>query len=186
MSKQKKEPGVDHQMADNKGYVHVYTGNGKGKSTAAFGLALRALMSGKRVFIGQFVKAMKYSETRIAAYFDDIEIVQYGKDCTVFRAPDEEDATLAVSGLVDIADKMRSGQYDLVILDEVAIAVYLKFLTSDEVWEAVQGRADHVEVILTGRKAPDQWIEGADLVTEMKEIKHYYQQGVLSREGIDC
>ncbi len=174
------------EQDQSKGYIHVYTGDGKGKSTAAFGVVLRSIMAGRKVFVGQFVKAMKYSETKIENHFDQVEIVQYGKDCTIFRDPDQEDADMAVAGLAHIADRMSSGDYDLVVLDEVAIAVYLKFLTPEAVWKAVEGKAAHTEVILTGRQAPSLWIEGADLVTEMREVKHYYTQGVLSREGIDC
>lgn len=169
-----------------KGYFHVYTGDGKGKSTAAFGLALRALCAGKRVFIGQFVKNMKYSETGVEKVYDGIEIVQYGKDCCIDRAPDEEDAALARAGLESCAEKLRSGAFDVVILDEITIATYLKFLTPEAVLEAIVARAQQVEVVVTGRYCPELLIEHADLVTEMKEVKHYYTQGVLSREGIDC
>lgn len=170
----------------DKGYFHVYTGNGKGKSTAAFGLALRALCSGKTVYIGQFVKNMKYSETRLEDLMEGVKIVQYGKDCCIGREPDEEDARLAREGLEDCAAVLRDGQFDLVILDEVTIATYLKLLEPKDVLAAVKKRAGHVEVVVTGRYCPDELIEEADLVTEMKEIKHYYEQGVLSREGIDC
>lgn len=170
----------------NKGYFQVYTGNGKGKSTAAFGLALRGLCAGKRVFIGQFVKNMKYSETGIEDVMDGIRIVQFGKDCCIDRKPDAEDAALAKRGLSECAEILKSGMYDIVVLDEITIATYLKFLEPEEVLAAVEGRAEHVEVIVTGRYCPDLLIEHADLVTEMKEIKHYYTQGVLSRKGIDC
>ncbi len=170
----------------NKGYFQVYTGNGKGKSTAAFGLALRGLCAGKRVFIGQFVKNMKYSETGIEDVMDGIRIVQFGKDCCIDRKPDAEDAALAKRGLSECAEILKSGTYDIVVLDEITIATYLKFLEPAEVLAAVDGRAEHVEVIVTGRYCPDLLIEHADLVTEMKEIKHYYTQGVLSRKGIDC
>lgn len=169
-----------------KGYFHIYTGNGKGKSTAAFGLALRALCAGKKVYIGQFVKNMKYSETKIESIMDNIRIIQFGKDCCIDRAPDEEDARLAKAGLHECANILQDGKYDVVILDEVTIATYLKFLEPEAVLEAIKNRAPHVEVVVTGRYCPDILIEHADLVTEMTEVKHYYTQGVLSREGIDC
>ena len=169
-----------------KGYFHVYTGNGKGKSTAAFGLALRALCAGKRVYIGQFVKNMKYSETKIEGIMEGIRIIQYGKDCCIDRQPDEEDARLAMLGLTECAQILKSGTYDVVILDEITIATYLKFIQPEDILKAVEERAPHVEVIVTGRYCPELLIEAADLVTEMTEIKHYYTQGVLSREGIDC
>lgn len=170
----------------DKGYFHVYTGDGKGKSTAAFGLALRALCAGKSVYIGQFVKNMKYSETKIEGIMDKIKIIQFGKDCCIDRAPDEEDKRLALAGLHECGTILAEGKYDLVILDEVTIATYLKFLTPQMVLDAVKSRAPHVEVVVTGRYCPELLIENADLVTEMKEVKHYYTQGVLSREGIDC
>jgi len=170
----------------NKGYFHVYTGDGKGKSTAAFGLALRALCAGKSVYIGQFVKNMKYSETKIESIMDKIKIIQFGKDCCIDRAPDEEDARLAVSGLHECASILKEGRYDVVILDEVTIATYMKFIKPEAVLEAVNARAPHVEVVVTGRYCPEILMDAADLVTEMKEVKHYYSQGVLSREGIDC
>ncbi len=169
-----------------KGYFHVYTGNGKGKSTAAFGVALRALCAGKSVFIGQFVKNMKYSETKIENFMDGIKIIQFGKDCCIDRAPDAEDAHLAKTGLIECGNILKEGKYNLVILDEITIATYLKFITAEEVLELIEARANHVEVIVTGRYCPEILIKAADLVTEMKEIKHYYTQGVLSREGIDC
>lgn len=170
----------------DKGYFHVYTGNGKGKSTAAFGLALRALCAGKSVYIGQFVKNMKYSETKIESIMDNIKIIQFGKDCCINRAPDEEDARLAKAGLHECASILKEGKYDVVVLDEVTIATYLKFIDPQDVLEAVKNRAQHVEVIVTGRYCPEILIDNADLVTEMTEVKHYYSQGVLSREGIDC
>ena len=169
-----------------KGYFHVYTGNGKGKSTAAFGLALRALCAGKKVYVGQFVKNMKYSETKIEEMMEGIRILQFGKDCCIDRAPDAEDARLAKAGLAECAAVMASGKYDLVILDEITIALYFKFLTPQDILDAIHARAPHVEVVVTGRYCPDALIEAADLVTEMQEVKHYYTQGVLSREGIDC
>ncbi len=170
----------------NKGYFHIYTGDGKGKSTAAFGLALRALCAGKSVYIGQFVKNMKYSETKIESIMDNIKIIQFGKDCCIDRAPDEEDARLANAGLYECENILVQGNYDVVILDEVTIATYLKFIEPQRLLEVINKRAQHVEVIVTGRYCPDILIESADLVTEMKEVKHYYSQGVLSREGIDC
>lgn len=168
-----------------KGYVHVYTGNGKGKSTAAFGLAVRAAMSGKSVYIGQFVKDMKYSETRITNFIKNIRIEQLGEGCFIYNAPEASDRLAAQKALSHCADILKEGSYDVVVLDEIHIALYYKLIEVDAVLEALENRATHVEVILTGRYAPDALIEKADLVTEMLEIKHYYKQGVLSREGID-
>jgi len=170
----------------DKGYVHVYTGNGKGKSTAAFGLAVRAACANKRVYIGQFVKDMKYSETALSDLMPLIEIEQLGLGCFITKSPEQKDIDAAAQALQTCAEKLKSGIYDLVILDEINIALYYGLISDEAVIEALNGRSQHVEVVLTGRYAPDSILEMADLVTEMKEIKHYYKQGVLSRKGIDC
>lgn len=170
---------------EQKGYIHVYTGNGKGKTTAAFGLALRALCAGYRVYIGQFVKSMKYNETKVAEYFDSIRIEQLGRGCYIHRKPESEDIRMAKVALEHCADILRSGFYDLVILDELTIALHFKLVELEDVLAALRNRKPNVEVVITGRYAPKELIEIADLVTEMTEVKHYYQQGVLSRNGID-
>ncbi|MDO5035597.1 MAG: cob(I)yrinic acid a,c-diamide adenosyltransferase [Porphyromonas sp.] len=168
------------------GYVHLYTGNGKGKTTAAFGLAVRALCAGKRVYIGQFVKSMKYSETRLEEYFpDQLTIEQLGSGCFLTHTPSEQDQRLATAGLEHCAKLMREGAYDVVIMDELTIALHFKLITVGTVIQALRTRETSIEVVITGRYAPDELIEYADLVTEMQEVKHYYQAGVLSREGID-
>lgn len=169
-----------------KGYIHLYTGNGKGKTTAAFGLAVRAACAGKNVYIGQFVKDMKYSETAITESLPRITIEQLGEGCFNDRKPADHDLLAAEAALTRCREILSSGNYDVVILDEITIAHYFGLITEDAVLELLRNRAPQVEVILTGRYAPEAWIEAADLVTEMKEIKHYYQQGVLSRKGIDC
>ena len=169
-----------------KGYIHLYTGNGKGKTTAAFGLALRAAMAGKKVYIGQFIKGMAYSETKCVNYIPDIVIEQYGTTCYIDRTPDEADVQRAARGLELCKALMKEGRYDLVILDEITIAIYFKLLTDEAVLEALRSKSESVEVVLTGRYASEALIEIADLVSEVREIKHYYSQGVLSREGIDC
>lgn len=170
---------------DNKGYIHVYTGDGKGKTTAAFGLALRTLCAGKKVYIGQFVKSMKYNETKVDQYFDSITIEQLGRGCFIQEDPEQIDIDMAKEGLVHCAQLMKSGDYDLVILDEVTIALYYKLFGVTDLIEAIKSRKPSVEVVVTGRYAPEELLKIADLVTEMKEIKHYYTQGVLSRNGID-
>jgi len=170
----------------NKGYVHIYTGNGKGKTTAAFGLAVRAACSGKRVFIGQFVKDMKYNETKIENYLPLITVEQFGKGCFINRLPTQEDKNAAGLALEKCSEILKEGKYDLVILDEINIAIYYELFHVEVVIDALKNRDNRVEVVLTGRYAPDSLIAMADLVTEMKEVKHYYSQGVLSRDGIDC
>lgn len=170
---------------EQKGYLHVYTGNGKGKTTAAFGLALRAVCAGRQVYVGQFVKSMKYNETKIAEHFSSIRIEQLGRGCYINKEPEAVDIRMAKAALNHCADIMRSGDYDLVILDELNIAIHLGLVELDDVLDAIRSRRPDVEVVVTGRYAPQELIDMADLVTEMKEVKHYYQQGVLSRNGID-
>ena len=166
-------------------YLHIYTGNGKGKTTAAFGLALRAHFAGKRIFIGQFVKNMKYHETQVADRLSGWEIQQLGQGCFIDQDPSMEDVVMAREGLALCASKLASGDYGLVILDELTIAMYFKLLTREEIETALDQVSAHTEVVITGRYAPDWLIKRADLVTEMKEIKHYYNQGVEARDGIE-
>ena len=168
------------------GYTQVYTGSGKGKTTAAFGLALRAAGAGLKVYIAQFVKGMKYSELdSIKKLSDSIEIKQYGRDCFIFRDPEAEDIRVAQEGLKEVSKLMQSRKYDVIILDEANIATYYKLFPVDDLLELIQTKPENIELIITGRKADPRIIEAADLVTEMKEIKHYYQKGVQAREGIE-
>lgn len=169
-----------------KGYTQVYTGSGKGKTTAAFGLALRAAGAGLKVYIAQFVKGMKYSELdSIEKLSDFIEIKQYGRDCFIFRDPEAEDIRVAQEGLKEVSKLMQSRKYDVIILDEANIATYYKLFSVDDLLELIQTKPENVELIITGRMADPRIIEAADLVTEMKEIKHYYQKGVQARDGIE-
>jgi len=168
-----------------KGYVHIYTGDGKGKSTAAFGLAIRAALSGKSVYIGQFVKDMKYNETRITEFLDNITVEQLGQGCFIYNPPETSDKVAAQKALEKCANLLKTGVYDVIILDEIHIALHYKLIDVESVIKAITERAPHVEVVLTGRYAPNEIIEIADLVTEMIEVKHYYKQGVISRDGID-
>jgi cob(I)alamin adenosyltransferase len=167
------------------GYIHVYTGNGKGKTTASIGLAVRAALAGKKVFIGQFIKGMEYSELHIAEYLPQIKIQQFGRDCFIRNAPTEEDIVLARKGLRRCEEILEKGEYDLIILDELNIALYFNLFSVDEVIEILNRRNKNMEVVITGRYAPKEIIDVADLVTEMKEIKHYYNEGVEARKGIE-
>lgn len=169
-----------------KGYVQVYTGNGKGKTTAAFGLALRAAGAGLKVFIAQFVKGHQYSEMKALKRFDDlITIKQYGTGCFIFGEPGPDDIAAARAGLEDIMRILVSGDYTVIILDEANIATHYKLLAVDDLLELIRIKPDHVELILTGRYADEKIMAAANLVTEMKEIKHYYTQGVEARDGIE-
>lgn len=168
-----------------KGYVQIYTGNGKGKTTAALGLSVRAICAGKKVFFGQFVKGMKYSELKAPEMLPGLEIRQYGRDCFIQRDPEEEDIRLANEGLSDLREKINSGNYDVVVMDELNIALFYKLFDVKDVLKIIREKHEKTEIVITGRYAPDELVEVADLVTEMKEIKHYYQQGVQAREGIE-
>ncbi len=168
-----------------KGFVHIYTGNGKGKTTAAFGLALRASGAGLKVFIAQFVKGMFYSELNVIPKLKNIKLKQYGQDCFIINEPTIEDIEIARAGLEEIKTILKSDEYDLVILDEANIALYYKLFSTEELIKVLEERNPKIEVVITGRKAPEKLIEYADLVTEMKEIKHYYTQGIEARKGIE-
>ncbi|SFI35483.1 cob(I)alamin adenosyltransferase [Tindallia magadiensis] len=168
-----------------KGYVQVYTGNGKGKTTAALGLSLRAVCSGKKVYIGQFIKGMAYSEMKAPSLLEGITIEQYGRDCFIKNDPTEEDVLIAKKGLDTAREIIRNKTYDVVVLDELNVALYYKLISIDEVLDLIAAKPASTELIITGRYAPDELLEVADLVTEMKEVKHYYQQGVKARKGIE-
>ena len=169
-----------------KGYVQLYTGNGKGKTTAAIGQALRAAGAGWKVYIAQFVKGMHYSELDSLARFSDlIRIAQYGRNCFIHGNPTQEDCDLACSGLEEVRQITLSGEYQMVILDEITIAILYKLVDLQDVLSLIRQRHPGLELILTGRKAPDELVEIADLVTEMREVKHFFQQGVQARAGIE-
>ncbi len=168
-----------------KGYIHLYTGNGKGKTTAALGLALRAAGAGKKVFIAQFVKGMHYAELDALKRFPEIELKQYGLDCFIENQPAENDIQAARQGLTEVKSILKNYQYDIVILDEVCIALYYHLFETQELISILRKKPEAMEIILTGRYAPPELIEIADLVTEMKEVKHYYTNGILARKGIE-
>ena len=167
-------------------YVHVYTGDGKGKTTAAIGLAIRAAGAKKKVLFTQFVKGMKYSEIEALKRFDDkIFVKQYGRSCFIKRKAAKEDVEEARKGLEEIKELTATGEYQVLILDEANIALYYSLFHLNELLELVNSAKTRCEIIITGRYAPQELIEYADLVTEMREIKHYYKKGVSARVGIE-
>ena len=169
-----------------RGYTQVYTGDGKGKTTAALGLALRAAGAGLKVYFAQFVKGMDYSELKALKKLSEFIVVkQYGRDCFIYRKPKEEDKKLAQEGLKEVREIISSGQYQVVILDEANIATYFGLFSPDDLLDLIRQKPDEIEIIITGRNADPKIIAAADLVTEMKEIKHYYQKGIQAREGIE-
>jgi len=191
------------------GYVQVYTGDGKGKTTAALGLALRALGAGKRVIILQFMKEQSYSEHQILPQVSENlcvetigkpfflikegsmpeeELAKWTKKAVVFPPgkPPQEYLDLVAKGMQRAREAVTEGEFDLVILDEINVALHFGLVTWEQVEDLIKHKGKHVELVLTGRGAPQELIERADLVTEMKEIKHYYQtKGVQARKGIE-
>ena len=169
-----------------KSYIHVYTGKGKGKTTAALGLALRAVGAGKRVFFAQFVKGKPYSEINVIQdQIPQIKLKQFGRGCFIVEKPEKEDIEAAQNGLKELEKIVQSGDYDLVVLDELTIALYYDLFSVEDVLSMLRNRSEYCEIVITGRNAPLELIEIADLVTEMTEVKHYYNEGVEAREGIE-
>ncbi|MBC2716326.1 MAG: cob(I)yrinic acid a,c-diamide adenosyltransferase [Desulfobacteraceae bacterium] len=169
-----------------KKFVQLYTGNGKGKTTAAIGLAVRAAGHGMKTYIGQFMKGQIYGELTALRNHPFITIEQYG-DTKCIRKEDvtQKHMDQARQGLFKAQDAMLSGKYDILVLDEINVAVWFGLISVDDVIDFLSKRPDNLEVILTGRNAPAALIAAADLVTEMKEVKHYYTQGILARDGIE-
>ena len=169
-----------------KGYIHVYTGDGKGKTTAALGLAIRAVGAGLKVYIAQFLKHGDYSEIKgLDRFSDTITVEQFGRGRFIKGRPSKEDVAAARQGLKKVKTILAAGKYSVVILDEANVAVSLNLFSENELLEILDHRPDNVEIIITGRGAASGIIEAADLVTEMKEIKHYFKKGVKARIGIE-
>lgn len=192
-----------------KGYVQVYTGNGKGKTTAAIGLAIRALGAGMRVLLLQFMKSKVYSEHDILPgispnltletmgkpYFiveegsvPDEELARWNDEVVVFPPgkPPADYVEIMLKGLERARDAVSSGMYDLVILDEIVVALHFGLISWEQLQGIIRGKKDSVELVLTGRGATPELREAADLVTDMQESKHYYSLGVEARKGIEC
>lgn len=170
-----------------KGYTHIYTGNGKGKTTASFGLAVRALGNGLKVYIGQFMKGQKYGELNTFEKLD-VPVERFGtENCIISPAHvTSEDRIKAKAGYNRAKEILISEKYDIVILDEICICPFFTLLTDEEIIDLIRIKPEKTELILTGRYASQKLIDSADLVTEMKEIKHYYNtEGVLARDGIE-
>jgi cob(I)alamin adenosyltransferase len=175
-------------MIDRKirGFVQVYTGNGKGKTTAAIGLAIRAAGAGLRVFIGQFIKMGDYSEIKALARFTDlITVEQFGHGRFAKGKPSPEDLEGARRGLERVREVMDGDDYRVIILEEANVAVMLGLIGVQELIGLIVSKPDDKELVITGRGASPRIIEMADLVTEMRVIKHYFQKGVRARVGIE-
>jgi len=179
---------VNHQSKETRrGLVMVYTGNGKGKTTAALGLAVRAMGHGERVYMAQFMKGRPYGEIEtVRRYLPLMKLEQFGQGRFMERCePTADDREGAGKGLEAARKAVRSGEYDLVILDEINVAVEYCLLALEEVLELVAERPPHVDLVLTGRYARPELLEVADMVSEVNEVKHHYQRGVPARAGVE-
>ncbi len=169
-----------------RGYIQVYTGNGKGKTTAALGLAVRAAGAGLRIFIAQFIKKQKCSEHALLDELRDrITIRQYGRGLIMGRKPSPADVKAAQEGYEDVKNILFSKEYDVVVLDEANVAAHYGLITVQDLLELMAEKPKGVELVITGRYADEKVLEAADVVTEMREIKHYREQGVTARRGIE-
>jgi cob(I)alamin adenosyltransferase len=169
------------------GLVHVYTGDGKGKTTSALGLALRASGHGMRVYIVQFMKGrIDYGEIKACQDNPNITIEQFGRPQFVDRdSPEPEDLDFAKQGMESAREVLSSGEYDIVILDEINVALDFKLIELDEVLEMIENKPAEVELVLTGRNAHPEVAKLANYVTEMLPIKHPYEKGQPGRKGIE-
>ena len=174
-------------MLEQDGLIQIYTGDGKGKTTAALGLALRACGQGAKVAIIQFMKGWEhYGELSAVKLLPNVTFVQTGRPDYVYRGKEEpKDFQEAERGLALASEVASSGEYDLLILDEIIVALDYKLIPLCDVLTLLDSKPNSLEIVLTGRSAPKELTEKADLVTEMKEIKHPYQKGLQGRRGIE-
>ena len=169
------------------GLVHVYMGHGKGKTTSALGMVLRMAGCGGKVAVVQFMKGWPYSEAKGLSFLPGVTLLQTGRPDYVYPDTiDPVDYSEAERGLAAAKDTVLSGEYDLVVLDELNVALSFGLVALAPVLELIERRPSHVELVCTGRNPPQELIDKADLVTEMVEIRHPYRKGILARRGIDC
>jgi len=169
-----------------KGYVQVYTGDGKGKTTASLGLGIRAAGAGLSVYIAQFIKSGDYSEIKALKRFDDlITVEQFGLGRFIRGKPADEDIQAAAAGIEKIRRVFAENRYDVVIVEEGNTAASCGVFPVETLLELIDIRPEATELVITGRGADPRVIEKADLVTEMRAVKHYYEKGVMARVGIE-
>lgn len=173
-------------MEDLKGYIQVYTGDGKGKTTAAIGLAIRALGAGLKVAFFQFFKPGTSSEVNILKSLSpQLYYKAFGKEGFIKKKVDLEIKEHILKGWEEVKELVKSGCYNIIVLDEITYALNWRLIDLKEFLDFLKNKPDNLEVIITGRKAPKEVIDMADLVTEMKMIKHYYEKGEKARKGIE-
>lgn len=188
---------------EDKGLVHVFTGNGKGKTTAALGFAFRAISHGLKVLVVQFLKGSEYSgEMMTQEQLPELEIRQFGRGCPYaqllqngsrncgncrlcFMPHQEQDIKQAQNAFTEAKDAIMSNQYDMVVMDEVNVAVSMGLISSDDVLDLINLNNYGTEIVLTGRNAPFDIMDKADKVTMMHEVKHPMHRGVMGRRGIE-
>ncbi|WPJ94614.1 cob(I)yrinic acid a,c-diamide adenosyltransferase [Coraliomargarita algicola] len=167
-------------------YLQIYTGNGKGKTTAASGLVLRAVAAGWMVFFGQFIKNNPSGELRIMKErFPEVTVEQFGRGFFLRRDPEPADRQAAQDGLNRLAEVMDSGAYRMIIADEIMIALKYKLISEADVLALVERNQGQAELVFTGRYAPEALIKRADLVSEVVPVKHYMEVGAPARRGIE-
>ncbi len=165
--------------------IHIYTGDGKGKTTASLGLAIRAAGAGKKVYIAQFIKGRACSELNVLKKIKNIKIEQFGKGCFIKKKPKSEDIEAAAAGLKIIKNLVEKAKFDVIVLDEINVAMSLKLLDCQDVLKILKSASPKIELILTGRGAPREILKCADLISHIKEIKHYFKTGLKARAGIE-
>lgn len=189
-----------------KGLIQVYTGDGKGKTTAALGQALRSIGHGLSVLFVQFVKGNSFTgEIFSTKYLPNFTLWQFGRDCKFSSAirdniilcmkcgecligkegPTDLDKEIVSKGWMKVKEEIYNQKFDIIILDEISLALHFKLIPKDELIEVLKTKPSSLEIILTGRAMPEEIINIADLVTEMKEIKHPFKKGISARWGIE-
>ena len=169
-----------------RGYVQLYTGDGKGKTTASLGLVLRALGQGLRPAVLQFMKADPNWGEIVSLKQFGVPVQQCGLDHWTFAGKvSDEDRAAAAEGFARARALVKSGDYDLVVLDELVTAVFFELVPLGDVLELIREKPEQVELVITGRRAPEELVAAADLATEMRPLKHYYDAGVKARPGIE-
>ena len=174
------------EISLKKGYIHVYTGNGKGKTTAALGLGLRAAGAGFKIHMFQFMKGRRYSEIDGLEGINNFSVSQHGRDEFVNKEnPEDIDIKMAQEGFSKAKEMIKENKHDMIILDEINVAVDFKLIELEEVVDLVREKPEKLELVLTGRYADPKLVKIADYVSEVLEIKHPYQEGILGRKGVD-
>jgi len=171
-----------------KGLVQIFTGNGKGKTTAALGTVIRAAGHGLKISVIFFIKGdYAYGEYRTLARLPNVKIASFGLRQFIHKTSgvNPEEKAQAKAALAAAREAITSGSYDLVVLDEINVAIYFNLIEPEEVLQLIKDKSPHVELILTGRNADSRLIEAADLVTEMVKIKHPFDKGIKARKGIE-